>query len=272
MYFMNGSRMSGTRQIACAFALTFAFFSGHAAADTIFTVNGVDVDSAVVDIYFEGRLSGRPSSAATPEERVALIAELKDIYLLATQENVAELSKDPQVAAQIELQKHAILAQASAADFYANVSATEEEILAVYAEQVELAPPLQFKARHILVATQGEAVDLITQLNEGANFEQLAKDKSTGPSGPEGGDLGWFSPNQMVPQFSQAVETLEDGQYSPTPIQTDFGWHVILREESRETEAPTFESVRENIEQVVQQNKFQEHLDFLRSADAPATE
>jgi peptidyl-prolyl cis-trans isomerase C len=272
MYSMNGSRTSGTRQIACAFALTFAIFSGPAAADTIFTVNGVDVDSAVVDIYFEGRLGGRPSTAATPEERVALIAELKDIYFLATQDNVPELAKDPQVAAQIELQKHAILAQAAAADFYSNVTATEEEILALYAEQVELAPPLQFKARHILVATQGEAVDLITELNEGANFEQLAKDKSTGPSGPEGGDLGWFSPSQMVPEFSQAAEALEDGQYSPTPIQTDFGWHVILREDSRETEAPTFDSVRENLEQVVQQNKFQDYLEVLRSAETADAE
>ncbi len=268
MYFKNGSRTSGTRLMACAVTLAAIVFAGQAAADTIFTVNGVAVDSAVVDIYFEGRLGdGRPSSSATPEERVALIGELKDIYLLSTQGHVAELAKDPAVAAQIELQRHAILAQTAATDFYANVSATEEEILAVYAEQIKLAPPLQFKARHILVATQGEAVDLITQLSEGANFEELAKEKSTGPSAPDGGDLGWFSPNQMVAPFSEAVAALEDGQHTPAPVQTDFGWHVILREDSRETEPPTFESARANIEQVVQQNKFQAHLEALRAAE-----
>lgn len=268
MYSMNGSRVAGTRLMACGLAFSAVLLSGHAIADTIFSVNGVPVDSAVVDLYFEGRLGGgRPSSSATPEEREVLIGELKDIYLLSTQDNVAELAKDPKVAAQIELQRHAILAQTAASDFYSTISATEEEILALYAEQIEMAPPLQFKARHILVESQGEAAEIITQLDDGADFQELAKEKSIGPSGPNGGDLDWFSPDQMVAPFSAAIETLEDGQYSPTPVQTDFGWHVILREESRETEPPTFESVRENIEQVVQQNKFQAYLEELREAD-----
>lgn len=263
MYVKTGSRLTGTRLLACA---TFLLFGGQAAADTIFTVNGKDVDSAVVDIYFEGRLGGRPANSATPEEREALMGELRDIYLLATQDDVGALAEDPQIAAQIELQTQAILAQASAAKFYESITATEEEILAVYAEQVELAPPLQYKARHILVATQGEAVDVIAELDGGADFATLAAEKSTGPSGPNGGDLGWFSPGQMVAPFTAAVESLEDGAYTAQPVQTDFGWHVILREESRETEAPPFESVRENIEQVVQQNKFQAHLEELRAA------
>lgn len=268
MYFMNGSRTAGTCLSACGLTLAAILFAGQSMADTIFTVNDVPVDSAIVDLYFEGRLGGgRPSSSATPEEREALMGELKDIYLLSTQDNVAELAKDPKVAAQIELQRHAILAQTAATDFYSKVSATEEEILALYAEQIELAPPLQFKARHILVESQGEAAEIITQLDDGADFQELAKEKSIGPSGPNGGDLDWFSPNQMVAPFSAAIETLEDGQYTPAPVQTDFGWHVILREDSRETEPPTFESVRESIEQVVQQNKFQAYLEGLREAD-----
>jgi peptidyl-prolyl cis-trans isomerase C len=269
MYSMNGSRMSGTRLIACVSLVAASMYAGQASADTIFTVNGVAVDSAVVDIYFEGRLGdGRPSSSATPEERIALMGELKDIYLLATQDNVEELAKDPVVAAQIELQRHAILAQTAASNYYTTVSASEEEILAVYDEQVQMAPPLQFKARHILVATQGEATDLISQLDGGADFVALATEKSTGPSGPNGGDLGWFSPNQMVAPFSAAIATIEDGEYTSAPVQTDFGWHVILREDSRETEAPTFESVRESIEQVVVQDKFQAYLETLREADS----
>ena len=106
---------------------------------------------------------------------------------------------------------------------------------------------------------------MIAQLTEGANFEELAKEKSTGPSGPNGGDLGWFSPNQMVAPFSQAVERLDDGAYTLTPVQTQFGWHVILREESREAQPPTLESSRETITQQVRQNKFQEHLEILRT-------
>ena len=82
--------------------------------------------------------------------------------------------------------------------------------------------------------TQAEAQDLIAQLKEGADFQALAKEHSTGPSGPNGGDLGWFAPEQMVKPFADAVIALEDGAFSPDPVQTQFGWHVILREESRD--------------------------------------
>jgi len=265
MYLINRSRTAGTMLATFALTVTATLAGNLAAADTIFTVNGVAVDSSVVDLYFENRL-GRPGAAGSTEEREVLMSELKDIYLLSTQDFVEELAKEPKAAAQLELQKRGILAQVAAADFFEKASTTEEELLAEYAVQIELAPPLQFKASHILVATQGEAADLITQLNEGANFAELAKEKSTGPSGPNGGDLGWFSTNQMVPPFTNAVEALEDGAFTAQPVQTEFGWHVILREASRETEPPTFESVRENIEQVVQQRKFQEFLDTLRSA------
>ena len=265
MKLINSSRAAGTMLATFALTITAAFIGGPAAADTIFTVNGVPVDSTVVDLYFENRL-GRPGPPGSTEEREVLMSELKDIYLLSTQDFVAELAKEPKAAAQLELQKRGILAQVAAANFFENATATEEELLAEYAVQIELAPPLQFKASHILVATQGEATDLITQLNDGAVFAELAKEKSTGPSGPNGGDLGWFSPNQMVAPFTTAVEALEDGAYTSEPVQTDFGWHVILREASRESEPPTFESVRDNVKQVVEQRKFQEYLETLRSA------
>jgi peptidyl-prolyl cis-trans isomerase C len=265
MDFMNGSRVRGTR-LAAIGLVAGALASGLVAAETIFTINGIDVDSAVVDVYFESRL-GAQGGQATPEQREALMTELRDIYLLSSQDNAKALAAEPRIAAQIELQKHGIVAQAVASEFFANTVATEDEILAEYNEQVKLAPPLQFKARHILVESQGEAVAVIAQLNEGADFAELAKEKSTGPSGPNGGDLGWFSPNQMVEPFSKAVEALADGQYSSVPTQTQFGWHVILREESREAEAPTLDSVRDNIQTVVQQKKFTAYLDKLR-ADA----
>lgn len=267
MGFMKGSRVRGTRLAAIGLVATGALASGLVAAETIFTINGIDVDSAVVDIYFESRLGGQ-GGQATPEQREALMSELRDIYILSTQENAKAIAEEPRVAAQIELQRLGIIAQAVASEFFSTSEVSEEEILAEYNEQVELAPPLQFKARHILVASQGEAVEAIAQLNEGADFEELAKEKSTGPSGPTGGDLGWFSPNQMVEPFSDAVQALEDGQYTSTPTQTQFGWHVILREESRESEAPTLESVRENIVQVIQQKKFTAHLDGLREKAA----
>jgi len=265
MHLKNRSRCVETHLTAICLTTAALFTGSVASAETIFTVNGTAVDSAVVDIYFENRL-GQPGAQPTAEQRTALMAELRDIYLLSTQDIANELAKEPRLAARIELQKHGARAQAVAADFISNASVSEEEILAAYAEQIKLAPPLQFKARHILVASQGEAIDLITQLDGGANFEELAKEKSTGPSGPNGGDLGWFSPDQMVAPFSTAVAALADGGYTSEPVQTQFGWHVILREESRESEPPTFESVRDVINQQVQQNKFEAHIASLRAA------
>jgi len=265
MDFKPGSRHWGTRFTAIGLLAGILIVPGTGTADTIFTVNGTPVDSGVVDLYFNSRL-GNQRGQATPEQREALMGELRDIYILATQPDAATLAKDPAVAAQMDLQKHSILAQAVASAFFKTIDVTEEEMLAAYDEQVKLAPPLQYKARHILVPTQGEAVELIKQLDDGANFEELAKEKSTGPSGPNGGDLGWFSPNQMVEPFSKAVEALENGAYTSAPVQTQFGWHVILREDSRKSEPPTFESAKENIRAAVQQQKFQDHLDELRAA------
>jgi peptidyl-prolyl cis-trans isomerase C len=127
------------------------------------------------------------------------------------------------------------------------------------------APSQQFKARHILVDTQAAAADLITQLDDGADFAELAKEHSTGPTGPNGGDLGWFAPDQMVQPFSQAVAALEDGAHTAEPVQTQFGWHVILREDSRENQPPTLESVRDAIVQRVEQAKFAAYLETLRA-------
>lgn len=265
MHLRIRSSSGGTTLTAIGLFVFIFVGLGAASAETVFTVNGTDVDSAVIDAYFENRL-GEGAASPTPEQRTALIAELRDIYLLATQDIAAELAKDPKLAAKIELQKHGALAQAVAQDFMSKVSVSEEEMRAEYEEQVKLAPPLQFKARHILLPTQGEAVEVVSQLDAGANFEELAKEKSTGPSGPNGGDLGWFSPNQMVPPFANAVAALEDGNYTPEPVQTQFGWHVILREQSRENQPPTFESVRDVIIQQVQQKKFQAHLATLRQA------
>ena len=265
MIFKNGSRYFGTRLAMTGLIAAASFAGSLASAETIFTVNGTKVDSTVVDVYFESRL-GQPDAQPTPEQRTALMSELRDIYVLSTQDLASELAKDPELAAQIELQRQGALAKAVAANFLENVTVSEEEILAEYQEQVKLAPPLQFKARHILVATQGEAVDVITQLDGGANFEELAREKSTGPTAPNGGDLEWFSPGQMVAPFATAVAALENGAYTSAPVQTRFGWHVILREDSRESTPPTLESVRDAINQQVQQKKFEAHLASLRAS------
>lgn len=255
---------SGTRLAAVTAGLMWLLLGVQSYGESLATVNGASIESEVLEVYMQNRLE-KPVAQVTPDEREALMSELKDIYLLSTQDAAAELEQDPLVAAQLELQKRGVLAQAVATTFFADNAASEDEIRAEYEEQVKLAPPVQYKARHILVDTQGAAIDIIAELDDGADFNELAKEKSTGPSGPEGGDLGWFAPNQMVKPFSDSVAQLEDGAYTTEPVQTDFGWHVILREDSRETEAPPLESVRDVLTQSVQQKKFQTHMESLRN-------
>ena len=228
---------------------------------------GVNIDPNVFNMYLESRIQ-KPADQATPQEVAAVRDELTDIYLLSDEPKANELKQDPRIQAQLELQSRAMLAQAVATDFLERNTASEEEMQALYAEQAVQAPTQEFKARHILVETQGEATAIIIELDDGANFEELAREKSTGPSGPSGGDLGWFPPDRMVPEFSQAVMAMSDGEYTKTPVQTQFGWHVILREDSRESAPPPYDSVRDALKQQVESQKLQAYLMSLRGTPA----
>lgn len=124
---------------------------------------------------------------------------------------------------------------------------SDEALLALYETRYTSAGrEVQFKASHILVDSEAEAKDLVAKLAEGADFAELAKEFSTGPSGPRGGDLGWFGMGQMVPEFESAVVDLEIGAVS-APVQTQFGWHVIKKFETRDVMPPAFDTVREEL-------------------------
>jgi len=132
---------------------------------------------------------------------------------------------------------------------FASLEIPEAEIEAAYAARfADVEPAQQYDASHILVETEDEALQIKTLLDDGADFAELAKEHSTGPSGPGGGALGWFGAGQMVPEFEQAVLELEDGAVSE-PVQTQFGFHVIKRNASRAVEAPSLEETRGEIEQ-----------------------
>ncbi|TRD22644.1 peptidylprolyl isomerase [Palleronia caenipelagi] len=129
---------------------------------------------------------------------------------------------------------------------------SEEDVRAAYDEM--FSNPVhghEFNASHILVETEEKAAELIEQLKGGADFAELAKAESTGPSGPSGGELGWFGDGAMVPEFDAAVHVMEVGDISE-PVQTQFGWHVIKLNETRDLPPPAFEEVRDEIESDLQ--------------------
>jgi peptidyl-prolyl cis-trans isomerase C len=221
-------------------------------------------EKEVLELLLESRIQ-KPADQATAQERASAIEELTNIYLVSNLPRAIELGNSPVIKAQLDLQDRAILFNAFANDFLANNQGTDQEIFNMYEEQVALAPPKEFKARHILVESQGAATDLVEQLQAGADFVELAKEHSTGPSAPSGGDLGWFTAQAMVKPFSDAVAAMEDGEFTSAPVQTQFGWHVILREDSRDSAPPPLESVSDVFKQRVAQQKFQDFMKSLRS-------
>lgn len=143
----------------------------------------------------------------------------------------------------------------------ANDAVSDDAVQAAYdAEYATAELGKEFNASHILVETEEEAQALIEELNGGADFAELAKSKSTGPSGPNGGELGWFGPGMMVEPFQAAVEQMSVGEIS-APVQTQFGWHVIKLNEERNKEAPQLEEVRADIELKLQQEAVQNYID-----------
>lgn len=157
------------------------------------------------------------------------------------------------------------LRSAVAIDAIIGQSFTDDEIAAAYDENYGNIPAEpEFNASHILVETEGEAKALVASLNNGADFAELAKEKSTGPSGPNGGELGWFGLGMMVAPFESAVLSMEIGDIS-APVQTQFGWHVLILNEKRDIAPPALEMVIGEITKLLQQNALNAKVSDLRA-------
>lgn len=173
----------------------------------------------------------------------------------------------PRVTKSIENEQRSLVA-GEALERVMAADLDEAEVQKAYEEQYGSAEPEpEFNASHILVETEEAAVAIIEELNNGADFAAVAREKSTGPSGPGGGSLGWFGKGMMVPTFEQAVLEMEPGQISG-PVQTQFGWHVIKLNETRDSQAPALDSVREEIETQLRGVRAQTAIEDVTAAAA----
>jgi peptidyl-prolyl cis-trans isomerase C len=166
---------------------------------------------------------------------------------------LAQKAGEPNVMIRLRLEneERSMLAGSIIQELLAN-ALTEEALQTAYDARFKSADlSREFNASHILVESEQEAAALVEALIGGADFAQLARDNSTGPSGPNGGELGWFGPGMMVAPFEEAVLTMEPGQVS-APVQTQFGWHVIKMNETRIKDAPSFEDVRADLSEEIQ--------------------
>ncbi|CCE23524.1 peptidylprolyl isomerase [Methylotuvimicrobium alcaliphilum] len=231
-------------------------------ADAVASVNGVYISKTALQ-ELEKDIAERTQGQSFPKDK--LIEELVQRELLVQEALQKQLDKSPEFIQRMDVVRKSLLSQAALQNYLKSNPVTDEEIKAEYEKNVGGENNMEYKARHILVKTEDEAKKIIAQLDKGAKFDELAKKTSTGPSGPEGGDLGWFAPSQMVTPFSEAVIALENGKYTSEPVETQFGWHVILREDSRQQTMPALEEVKEQITPYLQRQKVQTMMENLRA-------
>ena len=226
-------------------------------------VNGKPITEDTLQLYLKHR--GMPKDSKPEQQRKMMIEELINRELLYVDAVEKGVDKLPQVQADLENQRTNIIAGAMLKQATDSVSFTDEQLKQAYDEYIKNMPATEeFKARHILLEDENSAKSVIEQLNKGADFAKLAKEKSTGPSGSSGGDLGWFQPSQMVKPFADAVMQLKNGEYSKTPVKTEFGWHVVLREDSRKIDPPSFESLKEQFRMRLMNKTVEGYIGTLR--------
>ncbi|MES9826602.1 MAG: peptidylprolyl isomerase [Candidatus Thiodiazotropha endolucinida] len=240
--------------------------TGDMDVETLLTVNGEAITRTMYSLYFQDRMRNVPDAQNSPEMQMSVLNELSNIIIVAQDAEKQGILKRPEVAASVDLLKAKLLTQIAIQDFASNHEPSEEDIQKAYQEDYAGQSGSEYKARHILVKEQDEATALIEKLDDGADFAELAVEHSTGPTGKNGGDLGWFDVAQMVKPFGEALKTLEKGKYSAAPVETQFGWHVILLEDTREAEAPSLDSVKGKIVNKLKQVALSDYMQGLRDS------
>ncbi len=188
--------------------------------------------------------------------RSAILNALIDIRVLAKVAEENGIADDVTFKARVEFLRARALHNAY---FQSNAvkTITDADIKSRYEKEISnTKPEIEVDARHILVKTEEEANAVIKELDAGKDFAEIAKAKSTGPSGVNGGTLGFFRKGQMVPEFEQAAFALKKGEYTKTAVKTQFGWHIILKQDERDVEPPSFESAKEQVKKFLLREKY----------------
>lgn len=227
-------------------------------------VNGKEIPQSRIEAGVKSRISqGQPD---TPELRASVKEALINQEIIAQEAMKKGLNKKPDVAAAIEINRQDILVNAYVQDHLQKNPVSEDALKKEYERIKAQLGGKEYKARHILVEKEDEAKDIIAQIKKGANFEKLAAERSKDTGSKErGGDLDWSVPGNYVKPFGEALMKLKKGQMTETPVQSNFGWHIIRLDDERPFKAPEFSSVRVNLERSMQQQMIQKVLADLRS-------
>jgi peptidyl-prolyl cis-trans isomerase C len=236
-----------------------------AAAPSVAVVNGVAIPRADYDAFLKNLLQGKPVPPdLTAEQKNQVLDELITMQLVSTQAVKDGVDKDPEVAANLDVLRMRILSDGESQKFLKGKEPTDAELHAEYDGDITTMDKTEYHARHILVGTKEKAEQLIKKLKGGAKFEDVAKAESTDNSKTSGGDLGWFTATRMVKPFADAVKALKKGETTPEPVQTQYGWHIIKLEETRDVTPPPFEQVKAQVTKNLIQKKLVAYVEDMK--------
>jgi len=231
-------------------------------SEVIAVVNGTPISRSEFELYIDTveQQSGRHVSE---DQRSQLLDQYISMHLAAAAAESAGLLKQPQVHDQLKLARLNVVVDAALQRYLEEHPVADEELRPEYDAQVA-AMPREYHARHILVDDKEIAEAIAREIQAGADFAKLARERSKDSSSQNGGDLGWFTADTMVKPFADAVVALQPGEVTKEPVQTQFGWRIIKLEASRASVAPPFEEVKDRVKLLVQRKKLQAYLDELR--------
>jgi len=260
-----------------------AFAAVPAMAQVAATVNGKPIPSARIDSILKDYEDN--GQKLPPDARQQITDKVIGIEILAQEAEKRGLDKSPTFKEKMALARSQALASALYQSQLASVKISDADISAEYDKvKAAAAQRQEYHALHILVKTEDEAKDIVTKLKNGAKFEDLAKEKSQDPgTATKGGDLDWATPDNYAPEFSAAMVKLDNGQFTDTPVHTQFGWHVIKLVEKRSGQVPPLEDVKTRIAEMLKNKQMDDFVNGLKArakvvaggaaapaADAPA--
>lgn len=247
--------------IAVGIAMSAAALAATAPA-RVATVNGVAIPKAYVDAIVNAQAQqGTPDSE---DQRAAITDRLIELEVLAQQARKKGLGKSPELITQLKILRLQAYANAYVQDYAKKHPVTDATAKAEYDRLRAESGDKDYKARHILLETEDEAKGIIARLKMGEKFEDLAKTSKDAGTKDKGGELDWNTANGFVKPFSDAMVKLEKGQYTDTPVQTQFGWHVIRLDDTRPAQYPEFDEVKDQLKQSLQQPELQKMIKALR--------
>lgn len=246
--------------LACALCATA---TGYAApGEVIATVNGKAITQQMLDAYIKQR-GIEDAGTLTPERKKSITDELVNRELLSRLALKKGLEKQANFTTELESARLNILASAAVrAEMQTQNALTDEKLQEAYKKFVAELSKTEYKVRHLLAEKEETAKGWAAQLDKGTSFAKVAEDSTN--SAKEAGELDWFEPSQMIESFSAAVMKLKKGEYTKAPVQTQYGWHVILLEDTRPLAPPPFESVKEQISLSVRNAQIENLIKGLR--------